>query len=412
MDKLVEKYLKRIIIESMLNDIDELAYVAQGRQSQIDKKTGEKRPKKFRPKYDDGSPFPEEDREKNIPDYVIANPNLEKDGEFIIVPLVCSELETFEEQNKEWLKSIGVKHGDLKVQTVRCYKSRRSEYPHVALGKIFPSKQVYDKSNREAEKVIQEKIKRDFNSIVGDELDSPEFQKVLVRRSIPALKMKDKDKAQTKKTNISQYDTYSNEKIEFNLHGYNVYNTKNDFLNAVMTRIRTPEGGNIEIPDTLFMSRQYNKNYAKYGAARKMEKTYMGKTPVQGKDARDYFEDNLDVSIRLELKIMGELMDNSYLWKVQLKTVIGKKLESDQRLKGGYLDDKLIQSSETVQLEPGVEFNQQNTVMDNKDIKTVMDNKDIKNGLIEVLNNLKSQIESINPVGMLNRATIRRTDIV
>jgi len=327
-------------------------------------------------------------------------------GEFIIVPLLCDELETFEEQNKEWLKSIGVKHGDLKVQTVRCYRSRRGKYPHVELEKIFPSKQVYDKSNREAEKVIQEKIKRDFNSIVGDELDSPEFQKVLVRRSIPALNMKDNSsfgKAQTKKTNISQYNTYSNEKIEFNLHGYNVYNTKNDFLNAVMTRIRTPEGGDIEIPDTLFMTRQTNRNYSRYNADRKMEKKYIGKTPVQGKDARDYFEDNLDVSIRLELKIMGELMDNSYLWKVQLKTVIGKKLESDQRLKGGYLDDKLIQSSETVQLEPGVEFNQQNTVMGNKDIK---------NGLIEVLNNLKSQIESINPVGMLNRATIRRTDIV
>jgi len=405
MDKLVEKYLKRIVIESMLNDIDELAYVAKDKQSQIDKETGEKRPKKFRPKYDDGSPFPEEDRKKNIPDYVIANPNLEKDGEFIIVPLLCGELETFEEQNKEWLKSIGVKHGDLKVQTVRCYRSRRSEYPHVALEKLFPSKQVYDKSNREAEKVIQEKIKRTFNSIVGNELDSPEFQKVLVRRSIPALNMKDNSlygKAQTKKTNISQYDTYSNEKIEFNFHGYNVYNTVRDFLNAVMTRIRTPEGGDIEIPDTLFMTRQTNRNYSRYNADRKMEKKYIGKTPVQGKDSRDYFEDNLDATIRLDFEINGELMDNSYLWNVRLKTVVGKKLETEQRLKGGYLDNKLIQSAGTFQLEPGVEFNQQTTVMDNKDIK---------NGLIAVLNDLKSQIENINPKEMLKYATVRRNEI-
>lgn len=133
-----------------------------------------------------------------------------------------------------------------------------------------------------------------------------------------------------------------------------------------------------------------------------MEKTYMGKTPVQGKDARDYFEENLDATIRLDLKIMGELMDNSYLWNVQLKTVVGRKLATEQGLRGGYLDDKLIQSSETVQLEPGVEFNQQNTVMDNKDIK---------NGLIEVLNNLKSQIESINPKEMLKYATVRRNEI-
>lgn len=402
MDKLVEKYLKRIIIESMLNDIGELAYVAQDKQSQIDKKTGEKIQKKFRPKYDDGSPFPEEDRKKNIPDYVIANPNLEKDGEFIIVPLLCGELETFEEQNKEWLERIGVKHGDLKVQTVRCFKSRRGKYPHKELEKIFPSKQVYDKSDREAEKVIQEKIKRIFNSIVGDELDSPEFQKVLVRRSIPALRMKDEDKEQTKKTNISQYDTYNNEKIEFNFHGYNIYNTVRDFLNAAITRIQTPEGGDIEIPDTLFMTRQTNRNYSRYNADRKMEKKYIGKTPVQGKDSRDYFEDNLDATIRLDLNIMGELMDNSYLWKVQLKTRIGKKLESEQRLKGGYLNDKEIQSSKTVQLEPGVEFNQQ---------KTVMDNEDIKNGLIEVLNDLKSQIKSINPAEMLKYARVKRNQI-
>lgn len=399
MDKLVEKYLKKIVIESMLNDIDELAYVAKGKQSQIDKKTGEKRPRQFIPKYDDGSPFPEEDRKKQIPDYVIANPNLEKDGEFIIVPLVCSELETFEEQNKEWLESIGVKHGNLKVQTVRCYKSARSIYPHVPLGKIFPPKPVYDESDREAEKVIQEKIKRTFNSIVGNELDNPEFQKELSKRSIPALNMKDKDKAQTKKTNINQYSTYSNEKIEFNLHSYNGYTTLKDFLNAVIARI---QGKETNIPDTLFMSRQYNTTYAKYNAERKMEKKYMGKTPIQGKDARDYFEDNLDATIRLDLKIIGELMGNSYLWNVQFKTVVGKKLGTEQRLKGGYLDDKLIQSSETVQLEPGVEFNQQNTVMDNKDIK---------NGLIEVLNNLKSQIESINPKEMLKYATVRRNEI-
>ena len=158
----------------------------------------------------------------------------------------------------------------------------------------------------------------------------------------------------------------------------------------------------MDIPNTLFMSRQYNTNYSKYSAARKMETTYQGKTPVQGKDTRDYFEENLDATIRLDLKIEGELMDNSYLWNAQLKTVVGRKLENEGGLKGGYLDDKLIQSSETVQLEPGIEFTQKNTVMNNNDIV---------NGLINVLNDLKSQIESINPKQMLKYATVRRNEL-
>jgi len=392
MDKLVEKYLKRIIIESMSSDVDELAYVAKDKQSK-NLKTGEKRLRQYIPMNDDGTPFPEEEREKSIPDYVIANPNLVEGGEFIIVPLGCNEINTFKEQNKEWLESIGVKHGNLEVQLFEC---SRTKYPHKTLEKFFP-KQASGESMSE-----EEKIKRMFFKIVYGELDNPEFQKELSKRSIPALNMKDNSsfgKDQTKKTNISQYSTYSNEKIEFNLHSYNGYTTLKDFLNAVIARI---QGKETNIPDTLFMSRQYNTNYSNYSAARKMEKKYMGKTPVQGKDARDYFEENLDATIRLDLKIMGELMDNSYLWNVQLKTIVGKKLETEQGLKGGYLDDKLIQSSETVQLEPGVEFNQQNTVMDNKDIK---------NGLIEVLNNLKSQIQSINPKEMLKYATVRRNEI-
>jgi hypothetical protein len=134
-----------------------------------------------------------------------------------------------------------------------------------------------------------------------------------------------------------------------------------------------------------------------------MEKEYKGKTPVQKKDSRDYYEQNLDATVRLEINITGELMDNSYLWNFGLKTLIGRKLEDERGLKGGYLDNNLIQSSETVQLEPNIEFNEENTVMDNKDIV---------NGLINVLNDVKSQIEQISPKTMLKWATVRRNEVV
>jgi hypothetical protein len=392
MDKLVEKYLKKIVAESMLNDVDEMAYVAKDKQSK-NLKTGEKRLRQYVPMNDDGTPFPEEERKKDIPDYVIANPNLVEGEEFIIVPLGCNELETFKEQNKNWLESISVKNNNLEVQLFQC---SRTKYPHKALEKFFPKQTTGEPMSEE------EKIKRVFFKIIYNELDNDEFQKELSKRSIPALNMKDNSeygKAQTKKTSISQYSNYSNQKIEFELHSYNGYNSLKDFLNAVIARI---QGKETDIPNTLFMSRQYNTNYSKYSAAKKMEKKFQGKTPVQGKDVRDYFEENLDATIRLDLKIEGELMDNSYLWNAQLKTVVGRKLENERELKGGYLDDKLIQSSETVQLEPGIEFTQKNTVMNNNDIV---------NGLINVLNDLKSQIESINPKQILKYATVRRNEL-
>ena len=392
MDKLVEKYLKKIVAESMLNDVDEMAYVAKDKQSK-NLKTGEKRLRQYVPMNDDGTPFPEEERKKDIPDYVIANPNLVEGEEFIIVPLGCNELETFKEQNKNWLESISVKNNNLEVQLFQC---SRTKYPHKALEKFFPKQTTGEPMSEE------EKIKRVFFKIIYNELDNDEFQKELSKRSIPALNMKDNSeygKAQTKKTSISQYSNYSNQKIEFEIHSYNGYNSLKDFLNAVIARI---QGKETDIPNTLFMSRQYNTNYSKYSAAKKMEKKFQGKTPVQGKDVRDYFEENLDATIRLDLKIEGELMDNSYLWNAQLKTVVGRKLENESGLKGGYLDDKLIQSSETVQLEPGIEFTQKNTVMNNNDIV---------NGLINVLNDLKSQIESINPKQMLKYATVRRNEL-
>jgi hypothetical protein len=392
MDKLVEKYLKKIVAESVLNDVDEMAYVAKNKQSK-NLKTGEKRLRQYVPMNDDGTPFPEEERKKDIPDYVIANPNLVEGEEFIIVPLGCNELEIFKEQNKDWLESISVKNNNLEVQLFQC---SRTKYPHKALEKFFPKQKTGEPMSEE------EKIKRVFFKIIYDELDNDEFQKELSKRSIPALNMKDNSeygKAQTKKTNISQYSDYSNQKIKFELHSYNGYNSLKDFLNAVIARI---QGKETDIQNTLFMSRQYNTNYRNYNAAKKMETTYQGKTPVQGKDTRDYFEENLDATIRLDLKIEGELMDNSYLWNTQLKTVVGRKLENESGLKGGYLDDKLIQSSETVQLEPGIEFTQKNTVMNNNDIV---------NGLINVLNDLKSQIESINPKQMLKYATVRRNEL-
>jgi replicative DNA helicase len=63
--------------------------------------------------------------------------------------------------------------------------------------------------------------------------------------------------------------------------------------------------------------------------------------------------------------------------------------------------DKTIRK--TVQLEPGVQFDDKNTVMDSLPIKT---------GLIEALDELRDMIMTkFKPVEMLNKATVKQYDI-
>jgi hypothetical protein len=120
-------------------------------------------------------------------------------------------------------------------------------------------------------------------------------------------------------------------------------------------------------------------------------------------DAFGLEEKNLDVTVRMDFEIFGEMIgDNSYSWNVRMTTKIGKKLEEETGLKGGFLDDKTIQSTTTAQIEPGTEFT---------DSYTVMDNENIVNALNEAIDNLKSQVESIDPKETLKVATVKRYQI-
>ena len=154
---------------------------------------------------------------------------------------------------------------------------------------------------------------------------------------------------------------------------------------------------------TFYMARQYNTNYDNWRADKKMLKQYAGKTDKYMLDAYGLEQDNLDVTIRMDFEISGEpLGDNSYTWNVRMVTKLGKKLEDESGLKGGFLDDKLIQSSSTAQLRPGTEFNEN---------YTVMDNKEVVDALIQAIDDLKSQVLTLDPKETLKAATVKRYQI-
>jgi len=371
MDKLTEKYLKNLISEMSMSDVDEMARKRSGVQNTTGKLV----------KY---KPFWKEGNETEIPDYWIANPKLEEGAEILVVPLDCQELEDFKNANKEWLDSIQTEH-NLEPQLAAC---KRGKYHRPVEkwveGGYKPTGEKYSE---------KEKIKRNLFKVIAENLEDESFAEVLNKRSIPTVVARDRK-------NVNQYGKFSNQKIEYSTHNYNAYGSVKDFLAAALARVKgqdTPE------MKTFHMARQYNTNYNNWRADKKMMKQYAGKTEKYMLDAYGFEKENLDVTIRMDFEIFGELLgENSYTWNVRMTTKIGKKLEEETGLKGGFLDDKTIQSTTTAQLGPNVEFN---------DTYTVMDNPEIVDALIQAINELKSKVESIDPKETLKVATVKRYQI-
>ena len=371
MDKLTKKYLKNLISETSMGDVEEMAFKAKGVRDDKGKLV----------KY---KPFFKEDNTTDIPDYWIANPKLEEGGEILVVPLDCQELEEFKNANKEWLEGLKETH-NLEPQLAACKRGKyHRPIEKFVAGGYVPTGEKYGESER---------IKRIFNDVISSSLEDEQFAEVLNKRSIPSIVARDRK-------NVDQYGEFSNQKIKYRTHNYNAYLSPKDFLSAAIARIKGEETPEMK---TFHMARQYNKKYQKWRADKKMEKKYEGQTPIYNLNAFGLEEDNLNVTVRMDFEIFGEMVgDNSYTWNVRMLTKIGKKLEDETGLKGGFLDDKTIQTTTTAQIEPGTEFNER---------YTVMDNESIVNALTEAINNLKSQVESINPKETLKVATVKRYQV-
>ena len=394
MDKSIKKYLTKIIKESYTSDIDEMAFDKKGvRSASIDTKTGLELPTKDVPfsKDPENPDFIEVDGKRKIkPSYWIQNPTLklEKDPEggryvvdqgqkLLIVPTDCQEATSFIEENKEWLDSLSEEY-DLSPIIVNC---KRTMYP-IRNVKAGTSYQPSGESQS-----VNEKNKRKLGRILKSEIFGEGFNEVLNKKSIPSIKLD--------RENVDMHEgTYTNEKIVYRAHNNNSYKSAFDFLEAVLDRLEGKEGSEMK---TYSMARQYNTRNANWNADKKMDTTYQGKTNKYGLNRRGYEEENLDVTIRMDLEILGEKMGESFLWNVRMKVNLGKKLSEDNRMRGGFENIKLIQTSKTAQLEPRKEFNENHVIMD--DINVV-------NALIEAINELKSDIDGITEEELLPYADV------
>lgn len=254
----------------------------------------------------------------------------------------------------------------------------------------------------------RENMFRMFNKVVSDEfgLESSkgqEFNKVLSKRSIPALITNDK-----KYLDRQSIDESTTEKIVYRIQSMNTYETSQDFLKSVVARVA---GKETDIMDTTYLARQFNRIYRNWEETKKNDKRYEGKTDVFNLDRRGFAELNLDIAMKTILEIVGEkLDDNSFKWSINMVNKFERKRTDQPRIPNGklqtislqgnsYLDDGNTKVEKIVELDP------------NKEINNPMDDVAVSEGLLQTIYDFKEKVEGINPKSALKLANIKRSDV-
>ena len=366
-------------------DVDEMAYTKKGTQDTSNKLAA------FRPIFRDGN-------NTNIPDgwelkkiNTIEDPNTGKKSKELVpgseriwVPLDGMELEAFKEANQEWLDSLADQYG-MEPELVAAKKVKDQPRSGKA-GTTYQHSGV--------NKPATTKIKIELNRLVDEYLCNPEVSAKLERLSIPEIKSRDRK-------HLNRYGRVDNQEVNYQTHTFNSYLSSTQFLKFVTARI---SGKKLEDEfKSYHLARQFNQNYMNWEETKKNSKQYLGKTPSYMLDAYGFDEANLDVTVRMDLSIKGQLLDNQYLWTVRFKTKFGRKLKEDRWVNNGLELDRDEIIRKTAELEPGIEFNDKMTVMDSLPIKTA---------LIEALDELKNKIMTeFKPVEMLKKANVKQYDI-
>jgi len=370
MKQILKKDLLNLIAESNV-EMGELAYKAKGTQDSGG------RIRKFVPIFKD-------DNNTDIPDGWYVNPNQVEGEEKAYFFLEGQELDVFTESNREFLDSIANKIGQDRVclqdgNRTKCQpRSIKTGAQYVPTGNKMPS---------------ETKIKRELNSLVEEYMASPEVSEKLSKLSIPEIRARDRK-------HLDRYGKVNNNRIEYATHTFNSYESSQQFLKFVTSRItgkETPEEFK-----SYHLARQFNKNYQRWEETRKNTKQYVGKTPAYMLDAYGFDESNLDVTVRTDFKINGVLTNEEYVWTVKFTTKFGRKLKEDRYLPGGLDLDKEFVITKRISLEGGEEFNEE---------RTIMDSLTIKSGLIEALDELKGRIMELKPIETLKLANVKKYDI-
>jgi hypothetical protein len=372
--RISKKHLLKVISESQ--EVDEFAYRPKGTQN-VSNKISTARPVWF--------PGNEND---DMPDGWELNPTKVPGQEKYYMYLNGKAQEQWERENEDFINELMEKTGkDIEIidKTNTKYKPRNKE-----VGTSYVHSGI--------KKPVSTKIKIELNRIIHEILGTPEVNERLERLSIPEIRARD-----TK--HLNHYGDVTNEKIIYQTHTFNSYLSANQFLNFVLARIQNkPVEQKFK---SYHLARQFNQMYSNWDETIKNTQGYEGKTEAYKLDKFGMDEDNLDVSVRMDLGIKGYLKrgreGNEFEWNVVFKTKFGRKLH-DARWLGSLNLDKQKVINKNVVLDP-------NTVIDDDHLS--INNFRIKTALIEALTELKDTFfKEYKPIDTLKLAQFKQTDVI
>ena len=399
MKEYTKKQVDSIIKENM-SDVDEMAYRQKGTQSYQTKKTGERIYKQCTPLWADDNPTPVGG--DGIPDAWLVNEHEVEGGEILCVPLDCDNMEEFMERKKDFLEKLRVTH-KLEPIIMRC--GRESVLPKYAK----PVTDTLGIETRDPSKThsFQKWSRTQLYPLLRRIFANTQVSERLEELSLPPIVVTDRSHLDTHgKTNQT--------KLEYATHTFNSYGSQQEFLEAVEARIfgedSTPQ--NLK---TYYLARQYNKRYQNWLETKKNLPEYRGKTPKYMLDKFGLEEANLDVTVRADLNIKGEVVGDNFVWVINYITKFGTKLkESVRNLKldkdlqvlkqvpvGQYLSKLVDPSEERTKLEPGDD--RIYTLFNVPEVITALED-----GLVEIRERLFTELD---PVENLDKANIRAYDV-
>ena len=380
MDKKTKFYLKNIIKESISTDVDEMARRPEGKRDPKGKI------RKYQPVFSKDNPTPPGG--DGAPDgWVINIGQVEGQERLVIMYYDCGDLDSLIDRYRSLFEDLESEYG-LVPELVPCKAEGRTEIDIRRTIDQPRSTAVGTPYRASGEKYSgSEKIRRKLYSIIRSELGNDKINRELQIRSIPPVII-----------DLKYINTHieepTNEKVFFECHSYNSYDNLESFFESAISVL---DGGDPSGMVTHHLARGFNTKYANWVRTKKQIKDYQGKTEKYKLDRIGLEKSNLDASILMGFKVLGQKEGNTFVWRAEIATRISKKKNEDFSVKEGSVEMFNKKARETVEIDPSKTFD---------DNYTVMDDEKIVGGLNDCLNTLVNEIESIDPESVLDYATM------
>lgn len=384
MDNRSKNYLRKLIRESQISDMDEMAYRQQG---QRDKYHDPKRKlSKAIPAFSANNPYEEIGNWDGIPDGWIINPTKTSGADQLVLYYFdCHELEEIKNEYKDIIEEFEERYG-LTATYYPCTPTAK-EKSSITGPSLKPYRDGGNLPQIKAlkgggETSVEEKIRRDLYNILQVEVEE-KLKETFETYSIPLPKFQ---------YNRQRLDMHSqeasNEEIYIGTHGVKLYNTLDEFIDDITNRLTgeiNPSYDELQLRKPR-IKRIYNTYYRNWNVGRQQGNNYKGETEIYKLPELGYEENLNQIGLYSFVSIKGKLSNGVYTWKIIFEVKIGKVLEGNKNSLDVLVPEMTFTDSVSVD----------NATYSNSIGGTVINDKRIVGSLKKCIEKLKGGVESID----------------